>query len=118
MVPQQSLPPAGFMQEGGEVKQPMPIGESAGMQDLPLPEGERAYPEEPRDQLGLEKHEYAAYLKHGPEAYKYLAHKFKPQSQWSVYDSMVDAGSIDPYEVNKDDFVVMTRDVVNQLRAK
>jgi hypothetical protein len=118
MVPQQSLPPAGFMQEGGEVKQPMPIGESAGMQDLPLPEGERAYPEEPRDQLNLEDHEYAAYLKHGPDVYKYLAPKYKPKIEWTPYEAMVDAGAINPYEVNKSDFVVMTRDMVNALRGE
>ena len=118
MVPQQSLPPAGFMQEGGEVKQPMPIGESAGMQDLPLPEGERAYPEEPRDQLNLEDHEYAAYLKHGPDVYKYLAPKYKPKIEWTPYEAMVDAGAINPYEVDKNDFVVMTRDMASSLRGE
>ena len=106
------------MQEGGEVKQPMPIGESAGMQDLPLPEGERAYPEEPRDQLNLEDHEYAAYLKHGPDVYKYLAPKYKPKIEWTPYEAMVDAGAINPYEVDKNDFVVMTRDMASSLRGK
>ena len=117
-MPQQALPPAGFMQQGGEVRQPMPVGEAAGMEERPVPSGERAYPQEPEDQLGLKEHEYAAYVKHGPEAYKYLAQKFKPQTQWSVYDTMVDAGSLDPYEVNEDDFVVMTRDMVNKLREQ
>ena len=105
------------MQEGGEVEQPMPVGEAAGMQEMPIPEGERAYPQEPMDQLGLEDHEYAAYTEHGPDVYKYLAPKYKPKVQWTPYDAMVDAGSINPYEVDKDDFVVITRDMANALRA-
>jgi len=116
-MPQQGLPPAGFMQEGGDVEQPMPVGEAAGMQEMPVPEGERAYPKEPMDQLGLEEHEYAAYTEHGPDVYKYLAPKYKPKVQWSPYDAMVDAGSINPYEIDKDDFVVMTREQANALRG-
>ena len=114
--PQEVLDHYGF-QEGGEVEQPMPVGEAAGMEEMPVPDGERAYPQEPMDQLGLEDHEYAAYTEHGPDVYKYLAPKYKPKVQWTPYDAMVDAGSINPYEVDKDDFVVITRDMANALRA-
>ena len=116
-MPQQGLPPAGFMQEGGEVEQPMPVGEAAGMQEMPIPEGERAYPQEPMDQLGLDPHEYAAYTDHGPDHYKHVAQKYKEQTRWTPYDAMVDAGIIDPYEHDKDDFVVMPREYANALRG-
>ena len=115
-IPQQGLPPAGFMQEGGVVRQPMPTGEPAGMEESPVPQGERTYAEQPMDQLGMEPHEYDSYVENGPERYKYLAPKYKQQTQWTPYDAMVDAGIIDPYEHDKDDFVIMARDQANALR--
>jgi len=114
---QRGLPPAGFMQEGGEVEQPMPTGEPAGMEESPVPQGERTYAEQPMDQLGMEPHEYASYIDNGPDVYKYLAPKYKQQTQWTPYDAMVDAGIINPYEKDKDDFVIIAREQANALRA-
>ena len=118
-MPSQSLPPAGMMmQEGGMVDQPMPQGEPMGMDMQPMPTGERAFPaSSPMEQLNLKPNEMMAYEQYGPDTFRHMAPKFKPQSEHTAYDAMVNSGVIDPYETSEDDFVVMTRDMANSLRG-
>lgn len=118
-MPGQSLPPAGMMmQEGGMVEQPMPQGEPMGMDMPPMPTGERAFPaSSPMEQLNLKPNEMMAYEQYGPDTFRYMATKFKPRSEFTPYDAMVDAGIVDPYETSEDDFVVMTRNMANDLRG-
>jgi hypothetical protein len=118
-MPAPSLPPAGMMmQEGGMVEQPMPQGEPMGMDMPPMPTGERAFPAaSPMEQLDLKPNEMMAYEQYGPDTFRYMATKFKPRSEFTPYDAMVDAGIVDPYETSEDDFVVMTRNMANDLRG-
>ena len=118
-MPSQSLPPAGMMmQEGGMVDQQMPQGEPMGMDMQPMPTGERAFPaSSPMEQLNLKPNEMMAYEQYGPDTFRHMAPKFKPQSEHTAYDAMVNSGVIDPYETSEDDFVVMTRDMANSLRG-
>ena len=118
-MPAPSLPPAGMMmQEGGMVEQPMPQGEPMGMDMPPMPTGERAFPAaSPMEQLNLKPNEMMAYEQYGPDTFRYMATKFKPRSEFTPYDAMVDAGIVDPYETSEDDFVVMTRNMANDLRG-
>ena len=118
-MPGASLPPAGMMmQEGGMVDQPMPQGEPMGMDMQPMPTGERAFPaSSPMEQLNLKPNEMMAYEQYGPDTFRHMAPKFKPQSEHTAYDAMVNSGVIDPYETSEDDFVVMTRDMANSLRG-
>ena len=117
-MPGQSLPPAGMMmQEGGMVEQPMPQGEMSDVDMSMMPDAERAFPSEPMEQMNLKPNEMMAYQEYGPESFRYMAPKFKPRAEFTPYDAMVDAGIVDPYETSEDDFVVMTRDMANNLRG-
>ena len=118
-MPAPSLPPAGMMmQEGGMVEQPMPQGEPMGMDMPPMPTGERAFPAaSPMEQLDLKPNEMMAYEQYGPDTFRYMATKFKPQSEFTEYDALVDAGLIDPYETSENDFRSMTKDMANSLRG-
>jgi len=117
-MPAQSLPPAGMMmQEGGMVDQPMPQSEMSDIDMSMMPDAERAYPSEPMEQMNLKPNEMMAYQEYGPDSFKYMATKFKPRAEFTPYDAMVDAGIVDPYETSEDDFVVMTRDMANNLRG-
>ena len=122
MIPPQmpgvSLPPAGMMmQEGGMVDQPMPQSEMSDIDMSMMPDAERAYPFEPMEQMNLKPNEMMAYQEYGPDSFRYMAPKFKPRAEFTPYDAMVDAGIVDPYETSEDDFVVMTRDMANNLRG-
>jgi len=121
MMSQQALPPAGFMQQGGVVRQPMPTGEPAGMQERPVPQGERAYSQKPQNQLnppmGLDPYQFTAYEKYGPAGWREKVTTVKPKSEWTPYDAMVDAGIVNPNEEEEDDFKVrMAREAANGLR--
>tara|TARA_R110000744_G_scaffold155597_1_gene270967 strand:+ start:4676 stop:5845 length:1170 start_codon:yes stop_codon:yes gene_type:complete len=118
-MPAQSLPPAGMMmQEGGMVDQPMPQGEPMGMDLPPMPTGERAFPaSSPMEQLGLKPNEMMAYEQYGPDTFRYMATKFKPESEFTMYDSVVSNGLIDPYETSENDFASMVTGVSNNLRG-
>lgn len=117
-MPAQSLPPAGMMmQEGGMVDQPMPQSEMSDIDMSMMPDAERAYPSEPMEQMNLKPNEMMAYQEYGPDSFRYMAPKFKPRAEFTPYDAMVDAGIVDPYETSEDDFVVMTRDMANNLRG-
>ena len=118
-MPAQSLPPAGMMmQEGGIVDQPMPQGEPMEMGLPPMPTGERAFPaSSPMEQLGLKPNEMMAYEQYGPDTFRYMATKFKPESEFTMYDSVVSNGLIDPYETSENDFASMVKGVSNNLRG-
>ena len=118
-MPAQSLPPAGMMmQEGGIVDQPMPQGEPMEMGLPPMPTGERAFPaSSPMEQLGLKPNEMMAYEQYGPDTFRYMATKFKPESEFTMYDSVVSNGLIDPYETSENDFTSMVTGVSNNLRG-
>ena len=118
-MPAQSLPPAGMMmQEGGMVDQPMPQGEPMEMGLPPMPTGERAFPaSSPMEQLGLKPNEMMAYEQYGPDTFRYMATKFKPESEFTMYDSVVSNGLIDPYETSENDFASMVTGVSNNLRG-
>ena len=117
-MPAPSLPPAGMMmQEGGMVEQPMPQGEMSDVDMSMMPDAERAFPSEPMEQMNLKPNEMMAYQEYGPESFRYMAPKFKPRAEFTPYDAMVDAGIVDPYETSEDDFVIMTRDMANNLRG-
>tara|TARA_R110000765_G_scaffold41226_3_gene87891 strand:- start:873 stop:2042 length:1170 start_codon:yes stop_codon:yes gene_type:complete len=118
-MPAQSLPPAGMMmQEGGIVDQPMPQGEPMEMGLPPMPTGERAFPaSSPMEQLGLKPNEMMAYEQYGPDTFRYMATKFKPESEFTMYDSVVSNGLIDPYETSENDFASMVTGVSNNLRG-
>jgi len=104
-------------QQGGPVKPPMSGGEE-GPQQVPMSSGQQAYHKPPMEQLGMDPFEYDSYLRYGPEMYKYFAQKYKPKTEWTVYDSLVDSGQIDPYEVSKDSINVLTDDQLNELVDK
>ena len=101
-------------QEGGSVEPPMPTGEQ-GPQQAPMSSGQQAYYKPPMEQLGMDEFEYSAYIKFGPELYKYFPQNFKPKEQWTAYDSLVSDGIINPYEVSKDSINVLTNDQLNEL---
>jgi len=44
-----------------------------------------------------------------------MAPKYKSKQQWTPYDAMVDAGTIDPYEIGKDEINVVTNDQLEAL---
>ena len=69
-------------------------------------------------QLGLDEHEYKAYIRHGPDLFRWFPQKYKPKTEWTVYDSLVDAGTVDPYKVDKDSINVLTDDQLNELIDK
>ena len=117
-MPGASLPPAGMMmQEGGMVDQPMPQSEMSDIDMSMMPDAERAYPFEPMEQMNLKPNEMMAYEQYGPDTFRYMATKFKPQSEFTEYDALVDAGLIDPYETSENDFRSMTKDMANSLRG-
>ena len=101
-------------QEGGPVEPPMPTGEE-GPQQAPMSSGQQAYYKTPMEQLGMDEFEYSAFIKYGPDLYRYFPQNFKPKEQWTAYDSLVSAGKINPYEVSKDSVNVMTDDQLNEL---
>ena len=104
-------------QEGGSVAPPLPTGEEGPQQD-PMSGGQQAYYKPPMEQLGMDEFEYSSYIKYGPDMYKWMAQKYKPKTEWTVYDSLVDAGKIDPYEVSKDSINVLTDDQLDELIEK
>ena len=63
----------------------------------------------------MDEFEYSAFIKYGPDLYRYFPQNFKPKEQWTAYDSLVSAGKINPYEVSKDSVNVMTDDQLNEL---
>jgi hypothetical protein len=67
------------------------------------------------EQLDMDQYEYASYVDHGPDMYKWMAPKYKSKQQWTPYDAMVDAGTIDPYEIGKDEISVVTNDQLEAL---
>jgi len=109
-----------MFKEGGAVGPPM-SGPESGPQEAPLPGGDQTYYKPAMEQLDMDQYEYAAYVEHGPDMYKWMAPKYKSKQQWTPYDAMVDAGTIDPYEIDKDELNVVTNDQLealsNQARA-
>jgi len=101
-------------QQGGEVEPPM-SGPESGPQEAPLPGGDQTYHQPAMEQLDMDQYEYASYVEHGPDMYKWMAPKYKSKQQWAPYDAMVDAGIIDPYEVEKDEISVVTNDQLEAL---
>ena len=101
-------------QQGGTVEPPMP-GPEGKPQVAPMPGGDRAYHKPAMDQLDMDQFEYASYVEHGPDMYKWMAPKYKSKQQWTPYDAMVDAGTIDPYEIGKDELNVVTNDQLEAL---
>ena len=101
-------------QQGGTVEPPMSRPES-GPQVAPLPGGDQTYYKPPMEQLDMDQYEYASYVEHGPDMYKWMAPKYKSKQQWAPYDAMVDAGIIDPYEIGKDEISVVTKDQIEAL---
>ena len=101
-------------QQGGTVEPPMSRPES-GPQEAPLPGGDQTYHQPPMEQLDMDQYEYASYVEHGPDMYKWMAPKYKSKQQWTPYDAMVDAGTIDPYEIDKDELNVVTNDQLEAL---
>ena len=104
-------------QQGGPVQPPMSEGEE-GPQEVPMSGGQQAYHKTPMSQLGLDEHEYKAYIRHGPDLFRWFPQKYKPKTEWTVYDSLVDAGTVDPYKVDKDSINVLTDDQLNELIDK
>ena len=107
----------GQYQDGGPVQQPMPQGQLEPQQ-TPMSGGQQAYHKTPMEQLGMDDYEYSSYLKYGPDMFRWMAQKYKPKTEWTVYDSLVDAGKIDPYEVSKDSINVLTDDQLDELIDK
>ena len=101
-------------QQGGTVEPPM-SGPESGPQEAPLPGGDQTYYKPPMEQLDMDQFEYASYVEHGPDMYKWMAPKYKSKQQWTPYDAMVDAGTIDPYEIGKDELNVVTNDQLEAL---
>ena len=104
----------GGYQQGGAVEPPM-SGPESGPQEAPLPGGDQTYHQPAMEQLDMDQYEYASYVEHGPDMYKWMAPKYKSKQQWAPYDAMVDAGIIDPYEVEKDEISVVTNDQLEAL---
>ena len=108
-------------QGGGAVEHPIsrpepPMsGPESGPQEAPLPGGDQTYHQPAMEQLDMDQYEYASYVEHGPDMYKWMAPKYKSKQQWAPYDAMVDAGIIDPYEVEKDEISVVTNDQLEAL---
>ena len=101
-------------EEGGPVQTPMPNGEN-GPQQAPMSGGQQAYYKTPMQQLDMDQYEYDSYLKYGPDMFRWMSQKYKPKTEWTVYDSLVDAGKINPYEVSKDSINVLTDEELNKL---
>ena len=101
-------------QQGGTVEPPMPSPE-AGPQEAPMSGGDQTYYKPAMEQLDMDQYEYASYVEHGPDMYKWMAPKYKSKQQWTPYDAMVDAGTIDPYEIDKDEINVVTNDQLEAL---
>ena len=101
-------------QQGGAVEPPM-SGPESGPQEAPLPGGDQTYHQPAMEQLDMDQYEYASYVDHGPDMYKWMAPKYKSKQQWTPYDAMVDAGTIDPYEIGKDEISVVTNDQLEAL---
>jgi hypothetical protein len=101
-------------QQGGAVEPPM-SGPESGPQEAPLPGGDQTYHQPAMEQLDMDQYEYASYVEHGPDMYKWMAPKYKSKQQWAPYDAMVDAGIIDPYEIGKDEISVVTKDQIEAL---
>ena len=104
-------------QQGGTVQPPMPSPE-AGPQEVPMSGGDQTYHKPAMEQLDMDQYEYQSYIKYGPDMYKWMAQNYKPKTEWTAYDSLVDAGTIDPYEVSKDSLNVITDDQMDALREK
>ena len=109
-----------MFQGGGAVDPPM-SGPESGPQEAPMPGGDQTYHQPAMEQLDMDQYEYASYVEHGPDMYKWMTPKYKSKQQWAPYDAMVDAGIIDPYEIDKDEINVVTNDQLealsNQARA-
>ena len=101
-------------QQGGAVQPPMPSPE-AGPQEVPMSGGDQTYYKPAMEQLDMDQYEYASYVEHGPDMYKWMAPKYKSKQQWTPYDALVDAGTIDPYEIDKDELNVVTNDQLEAL---
>ena len=101
-------------QQGGEVEPPM-SGPESGPQEAPMPGGDQTYHQPAMEQLDMDQYEYASYVEHGPDMYKWMAPKYKSKQQWTPYDAMVDAGTIDPYEIDKDEINIVTNDQLEAL---
>jgi len=101
--------------QGGPVEPPMTGGEPMMLEEPPMPTGEQAYYETPENQLGLDRYEHMAYMKHGPDSFRFMAPKYKPRQQWSAYDALVDTGLVNPYEVDRDEVNVVTNDQMEEL---
>ena len=104
-------------QDGGPVQQPMPQGQGEPQQ-VPMSSGQQAYYKTPMEQLDMDEYEYSSYLKYGPDMFRWMSQKYKPKTEWTVYDSLVDAGKVDPYEVSKDSINVLTDEQLNELIDK
>ena len=104
----------GGYQQGGAVEPPM-SGPESGPQEAPLPGGDQTYHQPAMEQLDMDQYEYASYVEHGPDMYKWMAPKYKSKQQWTPYDAIVDAGKIDPYEIDKDEINVVTNDQLEAL---
>ena len=104
-------------QDGGPVDQPMPQGQLEPQQ-VPMSGGQQAYYKTPMEQLDMDEYEYSSYLKYGPDMFRWMSQKYKPKTEWTVYDSLVDAGKVDPYKVSKDSINVLTDEQLNELIDK
>ena len=102
-------------QQGGPVQPPMSRQEPRVLDEPPMPMGEQAYYEAPADQLGLDPYEHKAYMKYGPDSFRYMTPNEKPREQWSAYDALVKAGLINPYQVSSDEISVVTNDQMEDL---
>ena len=105
-------------QQGGPVEPPMTGREPMMLEEPPMPMGEQAYYQAPADQLGLDPYEHKAYMKYGPDSFRYMTPNEKPRQQWTAYDALVKAGLVDPYEVDKDEVNVVTNDQMEELTRK
>ena len=105
-------------QQGGPVEPPMTGREPMMLEEPPMPMGEQAYYQAPADQLGLDPYEHKAYMKYGPDSFRYMTPNEKPRQQWTAYDALVKAGLVDPYEVDKDEVNVVTNDQMEELSRK
>ena len=103
-----------MFQGGGAVDPPM-SGPESGPQEAPMPGGDQTYHQPAMAQLDMDQYEYASYVEHGPDMYKWMTPKYKSKQQWAPYDAMVDAGIIDPYEIDKDEINVVTNDQLEAL---
>ena len=105
-------------QQGGPVEPPMTGREPMMLEEPPMPMGEQAYYQAPANQLGLDPYEHKAYMKYGPDSFRYMTPNEKPRQQWTAYDALVKAGLVDPYEVDKDEVNVVTNDQMEELTRK